>query len=59
MLKKQFLVCFIVTIGFLQFGFASAATLDLIPSSNSVIVGETLTVDVWISGLDTDGSGNN
>jgi len=51
MLKKQFMICLIATFGFLQFGSASAATLDLILSSNSVIEGDTFTVDVVISGL--------
>lgn len=49
--KKQFLICFLAALGLLQAGSASAATLELIPSSNSVVETNILTVDVVISGL--------
>jgi hypothetical protein len=49
--KKQFLVCLIVILGFLQAGSVSAATLDFIPSISNVNENDAFDVDVVISDL--------
>jgi len=51
MLKKQFLVCLIAIFGFLHTGQALSATVSLVPSSGAVTVGDTLTLDVLLTGV--------
>lgn len=51
MLKKQFFVCLITVLGFLQLGTASAALLSFSPSSQSVSLGDNVSVDLRISEL--------
>ncbi len=54
MFKKQFFVCLIAVLGFLQWGAVSAATLSFDPSSQSVALGDPVSVDLRISGLGGD-----
>jgi hypothetical protein len=54
MLKKQFIVCLIAALGFLQFGTASAATLSFDPSNQTIGLGNVAIVDLRISGLGAD-----
>jgi hypothetical protein len=54
MFKKQFFVCLIAVLGFLQLGTASAITLSFDPSSQNVGVGDPVSVDLRISGLEND-----
>ena len=51
MLKKQFFVCLIAVLGFLQLGIASAAVVSFSPSSQFVSLGDNASVDLRISGL--------
>jgi len=55
MLKKQILICLMATFGFLHIGSASAvATLSFDPSNQTVGLGDSVTVDLRISGLGDD-----
>ena len=54
MLKKQFFVCLIAVLGFLQLGTATAALVSFSPSSQSVAEGDNVSVDLRISGLGDD-----
>lgn len=54
MLKKQFLICLMVLFGLLHMGAGSAATLSFDPSSQTVGLGDSVNVDLRISGLGSD-----
>ena len=54
MFKKQFFVCLIAVLGFLQLGAASAAILSFDPSNQTVGLGDSVSVDLRISGLGAD-----
>lgn len=54
MFKKQFFVCLIAVLGFLQLGTASAAVVSFSPSSQNVALGDSVSVDLRISGLEND-----
>ena len=55
MLKKQFLTCFMVLLGLLHMGAASAISLEAIPSSATISLGDSVDVEILIGGLG-DGS---
>jgi len=54
MFKKQFFVCLIAVLGFLQLGTVSAAVVSFSPSSQNVALGDSVSVDLRISGLGDD-----